>query len=65
MKFDGSCLKQESVTSPHKQVVNIYIVYGINLRLFSVDKDFALGNSLFGAVKLTTNPDPDKYFYSR
>ena len=58
-------LKQNNVTSTHEQVVNIYIAYEINLRLFGVDKDFALGNYLFGAVKLTTNADPDKYLYSR
>ena len=46
-------------------MANAYVVYEINLRLFSVDKDFALGNSLFGAVKLTTNHDPDKYLHSR
>ena len=26
--------------------------------------DFTLGNSSFGAVKLTKNADPDKYKYS-
>ena len=30
---------------------------------FTVGKDFCLGNSLLGAVKLTTNADPDKYKY--
>ena len=29
-----------------------------------LDKDFTLGNCLFGAVKLTKNTDPDKYKYS-
>ena len=29
--------------------------------LFNVGKDFALGNSLFGAIKLAANPDLDKY----
>ena len=46
-------------------MANAYVVYEINLRLFSVDKDFALGNSLFSAVKLTANHDPDKYLHSR
>ena len=45
--------------------MNIYIVYEINSRLLSVDKDFALGNSIVGAVTLLTNPDPDRYLYSR
>ena len=39
----------------HKKVVNILIVYQINLWPFTVGKDFALGNSLFGTVKLTKN----------
>ena len=45
--------------------MNIYIVYEINLRLFSADKDFDLGHSIFGAIELTTYADPDKYLYSR
>ena len=61
VKFDGSCLKQDNVTFTHKQVVSIYIVYEINLWPFNVGKDFAVRNSLFGAVKLA---DPDKYKYS-
>ena len=30
----------------------------------TVSQDFTLGNSLFRAVKLTANADPDKYKYS-
>ena len=47
-------------------MANIYIVYEIIVYkiLFTVDRDFMLGNSLFGAVKLTTNADSDKYKYS-
>ena len=30
---------------------------------FSVGKDFILGNSLFGVVKLPENTDPEKYKY--
>ena len=30
--------------------------------MYYSDNGFALRNSLFGGVKLTTNPDPDKYF---
>ena len=51
VKVDGSCLKQAKVAFTQKQVVNIYIFYGINLWPFNVSKNFALGNSLFGAVK--------------
>ena len=61
VKFDRSCLKQDKVTFTHKQVVNIYIIYEIKLWQFNVGKDFELKDSLFGAVKLTKNADPDKY----
>ena len=32
--------------------------------LFSVGKDFPLGNSLLSAVELTADPDSSKYKYS-
>ena len=41
-------------------MVNIYIACEINLLAFSVGKNFALGNFLFGAVKLTNNPDSNR-----
>ena len=63
IRVDGSCLKLDKITFTHKKVVNIFIAYEIDLWLFSVYY-FALGNSLFGAVKLATNSDPDKYSYS-
>ena len=37
----------------YKKVVHTYFVYEINLWSFTVVKDFALQNSLFGAVTLT------------
>ena len=60
VKCDGNCLKQGKAIFTHKQVVNIYIVFDINLWPSNIGKDF----SLFGAVKLTTNADPDEYEYS-
>ena len=47
-----------------KKTVNIYIVYDINLWNYRDSSDAALGNSLFGAVKLVKNADIDKYKYS-
>ena len=41
-----------------------YIVYEIDLWPFNVVKDCALGNSLFGPIKLTMDDDFDKYKYS-
>ena len=61
-KFNGSCLKQDKVTYDHRPVVNIYIVYVLNLTLNSFDP--TLEKCLFGAVKLTKNTDIDKYRYS-
>ena len=51
----SAVLKEEKVTFTQKQVVNINIVYEINLFLFSLGKNFALGNSSFWALKLTKN----------
>ena len=64
VKLSGDCLKQEKGTFTHKKVVNIYIAYEKNLWPFTVGQDFTLQNSLFGAVQLTTNADPNKYKYS-
>ena len=43
-------------------MVNIYIVYELSSTLNSFD--FTLEICLFGAIKLTTNTDIDKYRYS-
>ena len=48
VKFNGSCLKQDSITFNHKKVVKIYIVYELTNY-----NDSTLRNSLFGAVTLT------------
>ena len=44
--------------------MNISIIYEIHLLTFTVAQEFMLGNTLFGAAKLTTNASPDKYKYS-
>ena len=49
---------------PHSAVINVYILYEINLWSLEQDNKFVLLNSLFGAVKLTKNSDLDKYSYS-
>ena len=64
VKLEKRCLKQDKVTFTHKKVANNYIAYEINLWPFNVAKDFVLGNSLFGAVKLIKNADLDNYNYS-
>ena len=65
VKFNGSYLKQEKVAFLHKNVVNIYTAYEINLWQFTVGKYFVnIYFYLFRAVGLATNTDPDKYKYS-
>ena len=48
----------------HKNVVNLYIGYKLGTRSRDLSTDFTLHNSLFGAVKLTKNSNPDKSGYS-
>ena len=63
VEFNGSCLKQDSVTFNHGKVVNIYIVYEIS-KSINISDYPTLENWLFGAVSLTKNADIDKYKYS-
>ena len=46
-------------------MANIYIIFQTNLRSFTVAQNIALGNPLFGTVKLTKNANYKyKYKYS-
>ena len=40
------------------------IVYELDAWSRDLNSDFTLNDCLFGGVKLTKNPDPDKYVYS-
>ena len=51
VEFRGSCLKQDKITYTHGQIVNIYIVY--ELDMVYVKTSPTLVNCLFGAVSLT------------
>ena len=62
-KFDGTYLKQDKITFTHGNIVNIYIVYEIDLWDCGYDHYPVLENSLF-TVKLIKNADIDKYKYS-
>ena len=55
-EFNGSCLKQDSVTFNHGKVVNIYIVYEIS-KSINISNYPTLKIYLFGAVTLTENAD--------
>ena len=50
--------------STHNKTMTLYIVFEKELWLFYYNDGFALRHSLFGAVKLTKNIDPDSYSYS-
>ena len=64
LNFNGHCLIN-NISVP-KKVINLYISYTLGPHLRNLDKDFifALGNCLFGSVKLTKNAGLDKYKYS-
>ena len=64
LEFNGSCLKQGSVTYNHEKIVNIYIVYEIS-KSINISNYPALENCLFeAAVSLNKNAGIDKYRYS-
>ena len=61
IKLDDQCLKQDKVTFTHKNIMNIYIVFGIHLWSYEQMDGSAYENSLLEAVTLTKNVDFDKY----
>ena len=63
VKFNGDCLIQDQITYSPQTIVNIYIVYETTKKN-AVSSYPTLENCFFGAVKLTKNPDIDKYEYS-
>ena len=56
-------LNQFPPTIFHRNIVNIYIVYEITSNYNASDCP-TIENCLFGFVKLTKNPNIDKYGYS-
>ena len=53
IKFCGQGLKEGKVTFNHKNLVNIYIFYEINLYTYTQGADFTSVNSFFGVSRLT------------
>ena len=47
----------------HKNIVNLYITYKSDTESKDLNKYFALSSSLFRAVEVTKNADPDKCKY--
>ena len=64
MSFTGSCLKQVKKNFNPRNVVNVFIVYELDVQSQDLKTDFARRDCLFGAVKLTKNANSDKYSYS-
>ena len=64
IKFIENCLKQDKITFTHKSLVNIYIVYEINLWDCGYDDHITLENSSFGAAKVVKHADINMYKYS-
>ena len=54
------CLRQDTISFIHGNILNLYISYKLGTWSRDFDVDFTLGNSSFGAVKLTKNAEPHK-----
>ena len=63
IKFNGSFLNRFPPSITHDKIVNICIVYKITSN-YNDSNYPTIENVLFGSVKLTKNPDIDKYGYS-
>ena len=63
IEFKGICLKQDSVSFLHGNLVNLYISYKLDTWWKYLNIYFTLGNCLFEVVKLIRNVDSDKYGY--
>ena len=63
INFNAHCFIKNNISIP-KKVINLYISYTLNPQLRNLNTNFTLGNCLFGSVKITENPDLDKYKYS-
>ena len=58
------CLKQDTLSFIHENIVNLYISYKLDIWSRDLNTAFTLANCLFGTVKLTKNNYPDKNEYS-
>ena len=63
LKFNRNCLIKNN-SSAFGKLINQYILYTVDTWSRYLNRDFTLGNSSFGSVKLTENVDPDKHIYS-
>ena len=63
IKFNRSCLKQDQITFTLSNRVNMFIASELDAWSRDLNKDFTQKDCLFETVKLTLNPDPEKYSY--
>ena len=63
VEFKGSCLIQDKVTFTQRNVIYLFIVYVLDTWSKELNANFTLKDFFFGAVKLTKNIDPDKYYH--
>ena len=61
VEFNRGWLKPANIPFALDKTINLYIAFEMKSWPFYVDNDFTLINSLFGAVKMTKNADPDSY----
>ena len=63
LELKGSYLKRDKTLSTPNNVVNLYIVYELNIWWQDLNAEFTLKDRLFGAVKLIKNANPNKHSY--
>ena len=63
VRFSKNMLKQTKIAYSHGSVINVYITYRLRKRTIN-NRDFTLGNCLFGAVKITKDVNTSHYKYS-
>ena len=56
-KFKGNCLIQDNLSFTHRYVLNLFIAYKLDTWPRHLSTNFAIGDCLFGAIKLTKNDD--------
>ena len=64
MELKESCLKQYKPSFTSRNVVNVFIVYKLDVWSRDLNAGFTLNDCLLETVKLTTNAEQNKYSYS-
>ena len=62
-RFKSSCLKQDKVTFTPWNVVNLFIIFELDIWSQDLISVFNLKYCFFRFFKLNKNADPDKYYY--